>query len=299
MILDETVDWYAIAAHISETTGQYFEIQTHYSIDGSSISSVYRVEGTEQNYLVKINTTDRLDMFAAEADGLTELSQPLIIKVPAPLCWGTVGKHAYLVLQYLTLHGDTYVAGISLGQQLAALHQITQATFGWHRHNYIGLTPQINTLEDNWVKFWQMHRLGFQLALAAKNGYTGALQSQGECLLAEVGKFFSDYQPLPSLLHGDLWSGNYAIDTHGQPVVFDPAVYYGDRETDIAMTQLFGGFPQRFYDAYQERFPLDPGYSVRKILYNLYHTLNHLNIFGGTYLEQAQRMIAMLLSELH
>jgi fructosamine-3-kinase len=149
------------------------------------------------------------------------------------------------------------------------------------------------------VDFWRTNRLNYQLELAACKGYTGILQTQGEQLLADMHLFFSDYTPLSSLLHGDLWAGNYGIDTRNQPVLFDPAVYYGDREVDIAMTELFGGFPNRFYQAYQDTFPLDSGYVVRKKLYNLYYILNNLNTFGGGYLRQAEGIILGLLSELH
>jgi fructosamine-3-kinase len=116
--------------------------------------------------------------------------------------------------------------------------------------------------------------------------------------LASLDVFFSDHRPRPSLLHGDLWSGNAGVDRGGTPVIFDPAVYYGDRETDLAMTELFGGFPGQFYEAYVETWPLEPGYEVRKILYNLYHVLNHLNIFGSGYLHQARTMLNRLLGEI-
>lgn len=291
--------WQNIAAHISETTGYPFEIKNQFPISGGCINAAYRIEGNGERYFVKLNSSDYLDMFAAEAAGLRELQQA-ILKVPQPLCWGIVEEQSYLVMEYLVLQGETHSVSADLGQQLATLHQVTQPQFGWQRNNYIGSTPQVNTLETDWVSFWQQHRLGFQLKLAARNGYGGKLQTQGERLLADLGDFFSDYQPQVSLLHGDLWSGNYAV-TKGkngiQPVIYDPAVYYGDREADIAMTELFGGFSKRFYQAYQETWPLDSGYKTRKILYNLYHILNHLNLFGSGYLNQAERMIASLLSE--
>ncbi len=287
----KTVDWQTIATQISKTTGQSFQVQTQSHTSGGCINDAYRIEGNGQSYFVKLNDAQYLDMFKAEAAGLTELGQH--IKVPKPLCWGSAGGNCYLVMEYLSLRGDSHSISEALGQQLAALHQATQPQFGWHSNNYIGSTPQINTLENDWVTFWQNHRLAFQLKLTGNK----KLQSQGERLIADVGQFFTDYQPQPSLLHGDLWSGNYAAQGK-QPVIYDPAMYYGDREADIAMTELFGGFPRRFYDAYQETWPLDPGYSTRKILYNLYHILNHLNLFGGGYLGQAERMIASLLSEL-
>ncbi len=140
--------------------------------------------------------------------------------------------------------------------------------------------------------------MGFQLDLAARNGYTRTIQRHGEKLRSRVAGLFTGYRPHPSLLHGDLWGGNIGCVAIGEPVIFDPAVYYGDREADLAMTELFGGFPAEFYAAYREAWPLDAGYPQRRILYNLYHVLNHLNLFGGGYLAQAERMMAQLVGEL-
>jgi protein-ribulosamine 3-kinase len=296
-----TVDWQTIAAHISDMTGQPFQVQTSYFINGGCINQAYRIEGSGQNYFVKLNLLQAKEIFAAEMAGLQELEQANILKVPTPLCWGVAGQYAYIVMEYLTLRRDIVSTNLpKLGQQLAQLHMITRPQFGWHQDNYLGSTPQINTLTDDWVYFWQHHRLRFQLELAANRGYGSQLQIQAEQLLSEIKHFFVDYQPPASLLHGDLWSGNYGITVESQgnqPVLFDPAVYYGDRETDIALTELFGGFPKSFYDAYQEQWPLDSGYSTRKTLYNLYHILNHLNLFGGAYLKQVEQTMAFLLSE--
>ena len=141
--------------------------------------------------------------------------------------------------------------------------------------------------------------MGFQLKLAADKGYGGLLQANGERLCSDMAALFDNYLPQPSLLHGDLWAGNAAVDKQGCPVIFDPACYYGDREADLAMTELFGGFSRDFYAAYQAVWPLNQGYGVRKTFYNLYHILNHLNLFGGGYLRQAESMMAMLLAEIH
>ncbi|MFV2061542.1 MAG: fructosamine kinase family protein, partial [Gammaproteobacteria bacterium] len=141
-------------------------------------------------------------------------------------------------------------------------------------------------------------RLGFQLELAGQNSYRGSLQKKGDKLMEKMSGLFPDGNPDASLLHGDLWSGNMAVLDTAMPVIFDPAIYYGDRETDIAMTELFGGFSENFYRAYNEHFPLDSGYSIRKTFYNIYHILNHLNLFGGGYGQQAESMIDKVLSEL-
>ena len=177
------------------------------------------------------------------------------------------------------------------------MHRITTDRFGWWRDNTIGSTTQVNTQEDNWLDFWRDHRLGFQLDLAERNGGGKRLRDSGEALMDSLPALLQGQPVEASLLHGDLWSGNYFYTTGGQPAIFDPAVYYGDREADIAMTELFGGFGRDFYAAYRNAWPLDDGYSMRKTLYNLYHVLNHFNLFGGGYLSQAGTMIDQLLSE--
>jgi fructosamine-3-kinase len=178
------------------------------------------------------------------------------------------------------------------------MHRHTAISFGWTRDNTIGSTPQINRPGQDWVAFFRDRRLGFQFDRAAKQGAPTALLARGERLLDDLTGFFAAYQPAPSLLHGDLWGGNWSCDGDGNPVLFDPAVYYGDRETDLAMTELFGGFDDRFYQSYGQAWTIDPGYSTRKVLYQLYHILNHFNLFGGGYARQAQGMIDSLIAEL-
>ncbi|HEY5601684.1 MAG TPA: fructosamine kinase family protein, partial [Gammaproteobacteria bacterium] len=240
-----------------------------------------------------------LSMFEAELEGLQEIARHNAIKVPQPSCVGASAGSAYIVMEYLPIQsggGGSTTSLEQLGIDLAGLHRVTRDQFGWQRDNTIGSTPQINTPSSDWIGFYRDHRLGFQYQLAAKQGY-GHLLRRGELLMSRLELFFTGYQPQASLLHGDLWSGNYAIDDKGRPVIFDPAVYYGDREADIAMTELFGGFSPRFYSAYNAAYPLDSGYRIRKNLYNLYHILNHLNLFGEGYLSQAERMADQLLRE--
>jgi len=235
-------------------------------------------------------------MFEAEAEGLREIAATGTVRVPRAVCTGSDHSQAWIVLEYLALGSATRGAMGRLGEQLAALHRVTSTCCGWTRDNTIGSTPQVNTPTPDWIEFWRRHRLGFQLDLAARNGYGGALQRDSAQLIERLPEFFAGYRPAASLLHGDLWGGNAGAIVDGTPVIFDPAVYYGDREADLAMTELFGGFPHDFYDAYAATWPLDPGYRRRRDLYNLYHVLNHLNLFGGAYRSQAQDMIRALLA---
>ena len=288
--------WEAIGADIAAVTGKQAAMSGQVSTGGGCINQTMRVRYGEDSYFVKLNSASRTDMFAAEALGLRELQSSHTLKVPEPVCWGDDGESAYLVLEDLEL--DSYGDLAALGEGLAAMHRVTRERFGWDTDNTIGSTLQVNNSESDWISFWRTQRLQFQLQLAAQNGHGGRLQSQGEKLLDVFPALFTDYAPPASLLHGDLWSGNYAFTRAGEPTIYDPAVYYGDREADVAMTELFGGFGPDFYAAYQADYPLDVGYGVRKTLYNLYHILNHLNIFGDAYRSQAYRMMDTLLAEL-
>lgn len=287
--------WQEIEQSLSATLGTGVRLREPCSVGGGSINQTYRVDSGEGPFFVKLNGADGLDMFTAEAEGLEELRQAEALRIPRPLSWGVAGHRAFLVLEYLDLGGSGSAA--LLGEGLAAQHRVTADQFGWFRDNTIGSTHQRNRHTGDWVDFWSRHRLGFQLQLAVSNGAGQGLQIRGERLQEALPALMDGREPEASLLHGDLWSGNYAYTRAGEPTIFDPAVYYGDREADMAMTELFGGFSREFYAAYQHAWPLDPGYATRKKLYNLYHVLNHFNLFGGGYLSQAQRLIDSLLSE--
>ena len=265
-------------------------------MSGGCINQSYLLADDQRSFFVKLNDAKRLAMFEAEAAGLQQILASNTVRAPSPLCHGIADDQAFLVMEYFDLHAHGDAA--TLGQQLAQMHRPQQAYFGGPRDNTLGSTPQSNTQTATWITFLREQRIGYQLRLAAKNGYGGQLQTQGEKLLTGLDQFFTDYQPQAALLHGDLWGGNHAYLPDGTPVIFDPAVYYGDRETDLAMTELFGGFAPGFYAAYREAWSLDAGYAVRKTLYNLYHILNHANLFGGAYAAQAQQMIAQLNTEL-
>ena len=211
---------------------------------------------------------------------------------------GTVGTRAWLALCWIDFGASGRRSESALGERLATLHRVAASCFGWHRDNTIGATPQRNGWDDDWVRFFVGRRLEVQLGLAEANGAPVHLLERGRWLCQLAGALFASHRPMPSLLHGDLWGGNWATDAAGEPVVFDPAVYFGDREADIAMTRLFGGFGPAFYSAYQSAWPLDAAAGTRRTLYNLYHVLNHFNLFGGGYAAQAGAMIERLLGEL-
>jgi protein-ribulosamine 3-kinase len=286
--------WDLIAEHIGAATGESFQVRHQRLVGGGCINRAAVVEDDGRAFFVKLNAPERLDMFEAESEGLAALAAARAIRVPEPICVGVAGNESFLVMERLDLGGR--LDGERAGRQLAELHRATAEHFGWHRDNTIGSTPQINRSHHDWVDFWRDCRLGPQLRLAAANGYRGRLQSAGEHLLSKLDALIG-HEPPPSLLHGDLWGGNIGATPEDEPVIFDPAVYHGDREADLAMTELFGGFGSRFQAAYREAWPLDSAYATRRILYNLYHVLNHLNLFGGGYLNQSQSMIERLLAE--
>ncbi len=288
-------DWSRIAEQIAAASGAPFEPRQPRHLGGGCINSAAVLDDGGRRWFVKLNDASRLDMFEAECEGLAALAATDSIRVPRPLCCGVARGQAFIAMEYLPLKAGGSGSAALAGEQLAAMHRSTAPAHGWHRDNTIGATPQRNRQDADWVRFWRDQRLGFQLDLALGNGYGGRLQQRGALLLERLGALL-DHAPAPSLLHGDLWGGNFGADAAGNPVIFDPACYYGDREADIAMTELFGGFGSRFYAAYNAAWPLDSGYQTRKTLYNLYHILNHLNLFGGGYGSQAERMIDRLLA---
>ena len=292
-------DWTEIDAAISRAAAQTFRAEKRRAVGGGCIHAATVVASKEARYFVKVNRAEQLWLFEAEARGLKALAETATVTVPAPVCLGVCAGDAFLVLEYLPLRSATGVSAAALGAQLAALHALPQPCFGFDSDNAIGATPQPNPRCQDWVTFFRRHRLEHQLVLARNAGLGGAaLAAKGARLCDRLGELFAGHAPGRSLLHGDLWSGNFAALANQQPVVFDPAVYWGDREADLAMTELFGGFPRAFYDAYAEACPLDAGYPLRRTVYNLYHVLNHLNLFGGAYAAKADRMIDQLLAEL-
>jgi len=248
---------------------------------------------SSDNVFQKTGPESALEMFEAEAEGLNELRSAGAVRVPEVHDVGLRDGTAYIAMERLRLEPASASDRARFGAQLAALHAVTAARYGWHRDNTIGPTPQINELNDDWCDFFGRHRLGYQLELAASNGQAGEIASLGGQLLDRLPKLFDGYTPTASLLHGDLWGGNWGV-ADGEPVIFDPAVYYGDSETDIAMSRLFGGFGRHFYDAYFAERPPADGIEARLELYQLYHVLNHLNLFGAGYRGQAVALLRSL-----
>ncbi len=283
------IDLDIICETITRETGKK-PVGAPQNIAGGCINEAFRLG----EYFIKSNTSASAGMFEMELVGLTTIHDTATVKVPRPICSGVTRDRSYLVLEFLTLADSSSQAQEILGRQLADLHRATTDHFGWPRTNYIGTTSQPNTPSSSWVDFLRESRLGHMIRLAGECGFSfrGA-----DTLLDNLDCFFEEPPP-PSLLHGDLWGGNSGALTNGVPVIFDPAVYYGDREADLAMTQLFGGFNSSFYRAYQEAWPLPRGHERRMALYNLYHVLNHSILFGGSYAPQAQSMIDSLLQSL-
>jgi protein-ribulosamine 3-kinase len=288
----------ALAAHLAGTIDVQVAPLPDTRVRGGCINECYRWDSGAGPLFVKLAMPGSLPVFEAEAAGLRELALADAIRVPRVLAVGAAGNYAYLVLEWLELRAQSESTQRLLGEGLVRLHMRTARRFGWERDNTIGSTPQVNTWSDDWQDFFREQRLQFQLDLARRNGHGAALQARGAELLQHLPVLLGDHRPQASLLHGDLWSGNAAADQAGTPVIFDPAVYYGDREADLAMTRLFGGFGSVFYEAYEQAWPLPEGAAGRVDLYNLYHVLNHTNLFGGAYLGQAIGLIDSLLERI-
>ncbi|TLD69000.1 fructosamine kinase family protein [Phragmitibacter flavus] len=287
-----------LCQRISDETSQPFESFTTQPASGGCIHQSYILRGRQHQYFVKTNRASLINLFATEAESLKALAATQTLRVPNPLCFGVKDSHSYLVLEHLDLIPSRDPAdAAAMGTQLAALHRqlAPDNHHGWRASNFIGATLQPNQPNTNWIDFWREQRLNWQFQLAQDQGVRFKNRDR---LLDNLPHLFRDYRPVPSLLHGDLWSGNASFTADGTPVIFDPASYYGDRETDLAFTELFGSFPPAFYIAYDNAWPRHSGWQTRRELYNLYHILNHYHLFGGHYAPQAQQMIDQLVQKL-
>ncbi len=264
-------------------------------VGGGDINRALKLAAAGETLFVKYNRADRLAMFEAESRGLEAIAASASIRVPRPLATGTCDDIAYLALEFIELRGSPRPDALAIA--LAAMHACRADAFGFEGDNTIGSTPQSNRWTADWLEFWREQRLGAQLRLGAENGRFGReLLESGARLGEGLAALFGNYRPQPALLHGDLWSGNWSADSAGRPVIYDPACYYGDHEADLAMMELFGHPGERFFSVYHERFAIDQGYEWRRDLYNLYHLLNHANLFGGGYAARSLSVIRSLLS---
>jgi fructosamine-3-kinase len=300
----------AIIAEALRLAGDTTPLRARAPVGGGSISQALRLRTERGEYLLKTGGRDLPGFFAAEARGLGLLAAARAVRVPAVLAYRDAGPGAgasrfetsaaaqassprpqattdgFILLEWLEAPAQADRAGAAemLGAQLAALHRATAPAYGLDHDNYIGATPQPNGWMPGWLDFYRERRLGFQAALARRHGLLAGQRARLlERLLDRLDRWIDGAAVRPSLLHGDLWGGNFIVGPGGAPALIDPAVSYGDREADLAFTALFGGFPERFYRAYHQAWPLPAGWQERRDLYNLYHLLNHLNLFGEGY----------------
>ena len=284
-----------IEAAIRSHAGNAFTIDRTRPMPGEAAGKTVVSSGTQERFFVKFAHLDAADRFEGEADGLQALRTSTRFRVPTTIDCGSSGSHAWLILEHLRIGPvSTVEHGKLAAEALVELHSNQGEEFGWHRDNYIGDTPQENGKTGNWSRFFALHRLKPQFERAAANGYGAELTKPGARIIDRVPAMFLDYRARPCLVHGDLWHGNIAITDDGRPALYDPAAHYGDHEVDLAMTELFGGLPESFYATYRAIAPLAEGHHERKTLYNLYHMLNHLNLFGRSYLGQVKRMTEQL-----
>lgn len=284
-----------LCRELSRALGRPFSIEQAKPLSGGSINQALLLASPSDRAFVKINDADTLPLFEVEAKALEEIASERAVRVPRPLASGSDGTQSFLALEYIATGQPTAAGWQQLGEGLAQLHRAEKPYFGWARDNCIGSTPQPNGRSDDWIAFYREKRLAHQLRLCQSRGFS--LRGADE-LLSRMDALFADHRPWPSLLHGDLWSGNVSFDQEGMPFLYDPCSYYGDRETDLAFSEFFGGFDSLFLQAYRATLPLDSGYALRRDLYNLYHCLNHYYIFGGHYAGQAQSMADGLLAQL-
>ncbi len=275
----------ALTQAITQATGQ--PLLANSPVGGGDISHASRVRlADERQLLVKWHLNPPPGLFSVERQGLALLHSAEALRIPAVVAQSEAVADcpAFIAMEWLG-RGSSSAAGVAeaLGRGLAAMHRVTATEFGLDHDNFIGANPQPNRQAGNWVTFFREERLGFQMELAAKKGYLPSSRARRlEKLLARLDDWLPAHPPA-SLLHGDLWGGNWLTADSGEPALIDPAVYYGHREAELAFTELFGGFPAAFYAAYNQTWPLDKSYRERKELYNLYHLLNHLNLFGEGY----------------
>jgi len=282
MIPDQVLQ--ALEEFFSTTLFSGFQLLSSIPLGGGSINEVYRLKSVQGDFCLKFNRSDSFPkMFQAEALGLKLLSGPGVIRVPEVICCQSLSDYSFLMLEYITSSKPISCFFEDFGHKLARLHKNRSELYGLDYNNYMGSLRQNNCFHSSWVDFFINERLDKQVQLASRKGLlSGPLEKQFERLYAQLDELLPE-EP-PCLVHGDLWSGNFMVSENGEICLIDPAVYYGNREVDLAMSTLFGGFSPDFYTSYEEEYPLIPGWKDRLELYNLYPLLIHLNLFGSGYL---------------
>jgi fructosamine-3-kinase len=272
-------------------------------VGGGCISETFRLlvsseNGKQNHWFVKINDSSFLDNFQCERNGLAAIGQSGAIRTPKPIATGLSNDRAWLILEWIDRTTQTSAFFNRLGRQLAELHRCTSGDeIGWRENNFLGTSIQNNTPIGDWVDFFAQHRIESQLKTAVdRHSIPSRLVKDTTSILSQMPSLLSGSEKKTSLIHGDLWSGNYLSDSAGNPVLIDPAIYRGNREAEFGMLRLFGNCPLNFYRAYDQEFPLLEGWQRRCDVYTLYHLLNHLNLFGFGYLDDCTRMCQKILS---
>lgn len=281
----------AIEQILSQKAGHPVQVMNTASVGGGSINEAYRLETIDGLFFVKINSASRYPkMFEKEALGLQLLSDANEIPVPEVIEYGETGTDVFLVLRFIDSAKATKTFWEDFGKRMAKLHQHTNKLFGLEHDNYIGSLHQSNRQHETWSAFFIQERLE-PLAKMAFDSHL--LTSKDLRSLENFENKLDDIFPKeePSLLHGDLWSGNFMVNEKGNAAIIDPAVYYGHREMDLGMSQLFGGFHPLFYEAYNKEFVLEKGWKQRIEFCNLYPLLVHINLFGGGYVGSFQSIL--------
>lgn len=283
--------WHFISEQIRQQIKTDFSYDDIQEVSNGDSHQAFKLSDGKQRFFVKVNSNDQLANFTAEAEGLKHLAASKIFRLPTVICCGRVATHSFLVLEHISMNQGNEYSWQRAGEKLAQLHQQeTQQMYGWQEDNFIGTTPQANMWHRKWCQFFAEQRIGIMLQRLAEQGHHLANIEQS---ISSVKSLLAGHQPTASMLHGDLWHGNIGFH-HEQAILFDPAFYFGDRETDIAMTELFSRFPAAFYQGYNSVWPLEEEYEYRKSVYQLYHILNHALLFGGHYLESAKVMLKNL-----
>jgi fructosamine-3-kinase len=280
---------------IKDKLGNRVEIIAIKNLSGGCINHAYKVETSIGSYFIKYNPNQNLFMFESEAQGLTLIKDSGTINVPEVVGLGKVPEFVYLILEYLDSSARNKNYWDDFGEKLAKMHQMSNAYFGLNHSNFIGSLPQFNTPTESWISFFIEQRLEIQLKMAIESE---KIPKSFIPKMAVLYNKLSDLMPeeRPALLHGDLWSGNVMVGSKGEVVLIDPAVYFGNREAEMAFTTLFGGFDASFYDSYNQHFPLASGFEDRIDLYNLYPLLVHVNLFGGGYFNSVNQIVNRMIS---